>query len=204
MIIIIILYLNMIKCLIIISLISIINNDLRNDKNIYYDENYNELHMNTKDYYDYLYNKYLEFNNNNTYNNTYNKYNFIKNLKYHFNMKNKNNFNDFEFEYSLIATNEKDYNNHKLLYNLTINYYVNINNLMTNYYNNICNSHKNLCGNNDDNLYYYPYFNAYNVNVFNYIFNRVYKSFINFDIEEMIKNVPNINKMTEKILVDYI
>ena len=205
MIMIIILYLNMIKCLIIISLISIINNDLMNDKNIYYDENYNELHMNTKDYYDYLYNKYLEFNNNNTYNNnTYNKYNFIKNLKYHFNMKNKNNFNDFEFEYSLIATNEKDYNNHKLLYNLTINYYVNINNLMTNYYNNICNSHKNLSGNNDDNLYYYPYFNAYNVNVFNYIFNRVYKSFINFDIEEMIKNVPNINKMTEKILVDYI
>ena len=53
-------------------------------------------------------------------------------------------------------------------------------------------------------LYYYPYFNAYNVNVFNYIFNRVYKSFINFDIEEMIRNVPNINKMTEYILIDYI
>ena len=75
---------------------------------------------------------------------------------------------------------------------------------MTNYYNNICNSHKNLCGNNDDKLYYYPYFNAYNVNVFNYIFNRIYKSFVNFDIEEMIQNVPNINNMTEYILVDYI
>ena len=190
-----------IRYLILISLISFINSDLRNDKNIYYDENYNELHMNTKDYYDYLYNKYLEFDNNN---NTYNKYNFIENLKYHFNMKNKYNFNNFEFEHSLIATNEKDYNNHKLLYNLTINFYVNINNLMTNYYNNICNSHKNLCGNNDDKLYYYPYFNAYNVNVFNYIFNRIYKSFVNFDIEEMIQNVPNINKMTEYILIDYI
>lgn len=198
--IIIILYLNMIRYLIIISLISFINSDLRNDKNIYYDENYNELHMNAKDYYDYLYNKYLEFNNNNTYNNTYNKYNFIENLKYHFNMKNKNNFN--EIENSLIATNEKDYNNHKLLYNLNKSY--NINNLLSNYYYNICNSYKNLCGNNDDKLYYYPYFNAYNVNVFNYIFNRVYKSFVNFDIEEMIQNVPNINKMTEKILVDYI
>ena len=196
--IIIILYLNMIRYLIIISLISFINSDLRNDKNIYYDENYNELHMNAKDYYDYLYNKYLEFNNN--YNNTYNKYNFIENLKYHFNMKNKNNFN--EIENSLIATNEKDYNNHKLLYNLNKSY--NINNLLSNYYYNICNSYKNLCGNNDDKLYYYPYFNAYNVNVFNYIFNRVYKSFVNFDIEEMIQNVPNINKMTEKILLDYI
>ena len=175
-----------IRYLILISLISFINSDLRNDKNIYYDENYNE---------------YLEFDNNN---NTYNKYNFIENLKYHFNMKNKYNFNNFEFEHSLIATNEKDYNNHKLLYNLNKNYYVNINNLMTNYYNNICNSHKNLCGNNDDKLYYYPYFNAYNVNVFNYIFNRIYKSFVNFDIEEMIQNVPNINKMTEYILIDYI
>jgi len=193
-----------IRYLILISLISFINSDLRNDKNIYYDENYNELHMNTKDYYDYLYNKYLEFdnnNNNNTYN-KYNKYNFIENLKYHFNMKNKYNFNNFEFEHSLIATNEKDYNNHKLLYNLNKSY--NINNLLSNYYYNICNSYKNLCGNNDDKLYYYPYFNAYNVNVFNYIFNRVYKSFVNFDIEEMIQNVPNINKMTEKILVDYI
>jgi len=196
-----------IRYLILISLISFINSDLRNDKNIYYDENYNELHMNTKDYYDYLYNKYLEFDNNDT----YNKYNFIENLKYHFNMKNINHYyndnekdNDFNFEHSFIATNEKDYNNHKLLYNLNKNYYVNINNLMTNYYNNICNSHKNLCGNNDDNLYYYPYFNAYNVNVFNYIFNRIYKSFVNFDIEEMIQNVPNINNMTEYILVDYI
>jgi hypothetical protein len=190
-----------IRYLILISLISFINSDLRNDKNIYYDENYNELHMNTKDYYDYLYNKYLEFdnnNNNNTYN-KYNKYNFIENLKYHFNMKNKYNFNNFEFEHSLIATNEKDYNNHKLLYNLNKNYYVNINNLLTNYYNNLCNSHKNLCGNNDDKLYYYPYFNAYNVNVFNYIFNRIYKSFVNFDIEEMIQNVPNINNMTDYI-----
>ena len=60
-----------------------------------------------------------------------------------------------------------------------------------NYY--ICNLHKNLCGNNDNYLYYYLYFNAYNVNVFNYIFNRVYKSFVNFDIEEMIRNIPNIN-----------
>jgi hypothetical protein len=197
----IILYLNMIiRILIIISLISFINTDIRNVKNIYYDENYNELHMNTKEYYNYLYNKYLEFD----YNKTYNKYNFIENLKYHFNMKNKNNFNDFNFEYSLIATNQKDYNNHKLLFNLNKSYYVNINNLMINYYNNMCNSHKNLCGNNDGYLYYYPYFDAYNVNVFNYIFNRVYKSFVNFDIDEMIKNVPNINNMTVKILIDSI
>ncbi len=189
-----------IRILIIISLISFINTDIRNVKNIYYDENYNELHMNTKEYYNYLYNKYLEFD----YNKTYNKYNFIENLKYHFNMKNKNNFNDFNFEYSLIATNQKDYNNHKLLFNLNKSYYVNINNLMINYYNNMCNSHKNLCGNNDGYLYYYPYFDAYNVNVFNYIFNRVYKSFVNFDIDEMIKNVPNINNMTVKILIDSI
>lgn len=181
--------------------------------NIYYDENYNELYMNKTAYFDYLYNKYSEFDN------TYNKYNFIENLKYHFDMKNKNKYinendfnfehsliatneNDFNFEHSLIATNEKDYKNHKLLYNLNKNYYVNINNLMSNYYNNMCNSHKNLCGNNDNNLYYYPYFNAYNVNVFNYIFNRVYKSFVNFDIDEMLNKVPNINKMTENILVE--
>ena len=171
--------------------------------NIYYDENYNELHMNKIEYFEYLYNKYSKFNN------TYNKYNFIENLKYHFDMKNKNKYinendneNDFNFEHSLIATNEKDYKNHKLLYNLNKNYYVNINNLMSNYYNNMCNSHKNLCGNNDNNLYYYPYFNAYNVNVFNYIFNRVYKSFVNFDIDEMLKKVPNITEMTKNILVE--
>jgi hypothetical protein len=65
----IILYLNMIiRILIIISLISFINTDIRDVKNIYYDENYNELHMNTKEYYNYLYNKYLEFDYNKTYN----------------------------------------------------------------------------------------------------------------------------------------
>jgi hypothetical protein len=177
--------------------------DLSNANNIYYDENYNELHMNKTEYYDYLYNKYLEFNN------TYNKYNFIENLKYHFNMKNINHYyndnekdNDFNFEHSFIATNEKDYKNHKLLYNLNKNYYVNINNLMTNYYNNMCNSHANLCGGGNNNLYYYPYFNAYNVNVFNYIFNRVYKSFVNFDVDEMINNVPNINEIAKNILIN--
>ena len=179
-------------------------NDLRdvklskNNNNIYYDENYNELHMNKSEYYEYLYNKYIEFDN------TYNKYNFIENLKYHFDMKNKYlnakfNNNDFNFEHSLIATNEKDYKNHKLLYNLSKTYY--IDNLLSNYYYNMCKSYKNLCGNNDNHLYYYPYFNAYNVNVFNYIFNRVYKSFVNFDIEEMINKVPNINKMTENIKI---
>ena len=193
---------NLIVCL----LITFINKKTEKNvdyNNIYYDENYNELHMNKSEYYEYLYNKYSEFDN------TYNKYNFIENLKYHFDMKNKNKYinenrneNDFNFEHSLIATNEKDYKNHKLLYNLNKNYYVNINNLMSNYYNNMCNSHKNLCGNNDNNLYYYPYFNAYNVNVFNYIFNRVYKSFVNFDIDEMLKKVPNINEMTENILVE--
>jgi|688.fasta_scaffold13123_9 hypothetical protein len=188
-----------IQNLICLSLLLFITYDLSNANNIYYDENYNELHMNKTEYFDYLYNKYSEFDN------TYNKYNFIENLKYHFDMKNKNinengNKNDFYFEHSLIATNEKDYKNHKLLYNLNKNYYVNINNLMTNYYNNMCNKHKNLCGNN--NLYYYPYFNAYNVNVFNYIFNRIYKSFVNFDIDEMLKKVPNINEMTKNILIE--
>ena len=181
--------------LVIIQSFNNYKNDLRDVKlfennNIYYDEDYNEMHMNTNEYYEYLYNKYLEFDN------TYNKYNFIENLKYHFDMKNKNN--DFNFENSFIATNEKDYKNHKLLYNLNESYY--IDNLMSNYYYNMCNSYKNLCGNNDNHLYYYPYFNAYNVNVFNYIFNRVYKSFVNFDIEEMINKVPNINKMTENYL----
>ena len=69
--------------LIVFLLITLIKSNLRDNKNFYYDENYNELYMNTKDYYDN--------------NNTYNKYNF-------------------EFEHSLIATNEKDYKNHKLLY----------------------------------------------------------------------------------------
>ena len=213
----------------------IYQNDNDNDNNIYYDNNYNELRMNSNiEYYDYLYNKYIEFDNN------YNKYNFIENVKYHFNMKNEynkyihkipftliNNINDndndngndkkrcilnskiniknndFNFEYSLIAINKKDYENNKLLYNLNRSYY--ITNLLSNYYHNLCNSNKKLCGNlknyNIEYLYYYPYFNAYNVNVFNYIFNRIYKSFVNFDIEEMINNVPNITEMTNNILI---
>ena len=93
--------------------------------------------------------------------------------------------------------------NNKLLYNLNRSYY--ITNLLSNYYHNLCNSNKKLCGNlknyNIEYLYYYPYFNAYNVNVFNYIFNRIYKSFVNFDIEEMINNVPNITEMTNNILI---
>lgn len=197
------------------------NNDYENYK--YYDENYKELNITAKDYFNYLFDKYLEYNNNKT--------NFINNLKYHFNMKNKNkyihkipyriinnindnkkrcilnakidinNFNDFNFEHSFIAINKKDYNNHKLIYKINKHQYENINTLMGNYYSNLCNMYDKICGNNNKYLYYYPYFKSYNVNIFNYIFNRIYKSFINFDIKEMLNNVSNINEMSENILI---
>lgn len=225
------------------------DNDDINDNNKYYDEYYdedfNELNMNTSEYYEYLWNKYVEFSktiNSSKYNiYNLNKYNFMYNLKYYFNMKNKNKYihkisykiinniygtnntnnikhkkrcilnkkltyiknYDITYEHSLIPINDKDYKNHfNNNYNL---------NQLNNYYGYMCNSHSNLCGNlnnyyneNDDNdnyLYYYPYFKSYNVNVFNYIFNRMYKSFVNFDIEKMINNVSNINKMSENILI---
>jgi len=155
-----------------------------NNKKIYYDDDFKELNMTTSEYYDYLWNKYVIFNNNSSINNSDYKYNFIYNLKYHFYMKNKFIPNNFNFEYSFIPVNKKDYDNHKIIYKINKYQYENFNNLMTNYYNNMCKSHYNLCGNGNENK-----------NVFKYIFNRMYKSIINFNFDEMINKIPNINKM---------
>lgn len=145
-----------------------------NNKKIYYDDDYKELNMTTTEYYDYLWDKYLIFTNENNQNNSDYKYNFIYNLKYHFYMKNNIIYNNYNFEYSFIPINKKDYDNHKIIYKINKYQYENFNNLMTNYYNNMCKSHPKLCGN--DNL-------------FKNIFNRMYKSIINFDFNEMINKI---------------
>jgi hypothetical protein len=206
------------------------DNDNNNTENYYYDEDFNKLYMNKKEYYEYLWSKYIEFDKT-IFN--FSKDNFIENLKYYFELKNKNSYkflykiinndtnrkncilnknpnikqNNFNYEYSLIPINQKDYDNHYNDYNL---------NQLNNYYGYMCNTHKKLCGNfnnyyvnndneneNDNYVYYYPYFKLYNVNIFNYIFNKMYKSFVNFDIEMMIKKIKNIDEMSKNILVGF-
>ena len=179
-------------------------NDLRvNDNslnhfkdNLYYDENYNELRMNTSEYYDYLYNNYVKFNNT-IYSD---KNDFMENIDNYFEMKNKN-IDNFTYETLFIPITEKDYKNHHNYFNENdeINY-----NRLNNYYIYMCNTHPHLCGLfENNNKYYYPYFNAYNINIFKYIFKKIYKTYVNFDIEYMINNVPNINEMTQNILVKF-